>query len=81
MDAIEQIAGTFLAKRLSGELPDNDCSPWTRRAAKGMDVFRDEIRNTIRSMREGRIIPADALELIQIAGRGIDAFMGLDGSL
>ncbi len=67
-----------LAMRLSGEDPENDSTTWSRRAAKGMDVFRDAIRDAIRSMGEGHITTKDACEIIDIATRGLQAFIDLD---
>jgi hypothetical protein len=69
----------YLRKRLAGEDPANDSSAWSRRAAKGMDVFRDTIRDVMWSMDSGRMSAESARELIGIAGRGIDAFVELDG--
>ena len=72
------IAGGHLAKRLCGEDPANDSTTWSRRAAKGLNVFRDEIRNAMNSMQSGWMKPEHALEIIETAGRGIDAFIELD---
>ena len=72
------LASIALAKRLSGEDPENDSTTWSRRAARGMDVLRDTIKDAVRSMREGRLTHDDALELVQIADRGIQAFIDLD---
>lgn len=74
----EAKAHIALAMRLSGEDPENDSTKWSRRAARGMDVFRDAIRDAIRSMNEGHITTDDACEIIDIASRGLEAFVDLD---
>lgn len=78
MQAVHNTADEILAKRLNGEDPANDSTTWSRRAAHGMDVFRDTVRDCVRSAEMGHMTPQDALELMNIANTGIQAFIDLD---
>ena len=75
---IHERARQLLKIRLSGEDPANDSTPWSRRAARGMNVFRREVRYVINSLNMGHITQADASELLDICERGLQAFVDLD---